>query len=204
MQIVDLLWQTLINPNIVYLLLVVGLWAVALSFATPGTGIPEAAAAVLLSMAMFGLIRLPVNAFGVLLIVLSVALFVAELKWSSHGAFTAAGVLTLGAGSLFLFRADESSVRVSLWLVAVTVLATTGFFTFAVSKALDVQKHPPAQNPDSVIGQKGEARTDISPEGTVQVGNELWTALSDEPIAAGTVVQVVQRTGLRLKVIRVE
>ncbi|MEK7327519.1 MAG: NfeD family protein, partial [Chloroflexota bacterium] len=89
------------------------------------------------------------------------------------------------------------------WVITGTVLATTAFFVFAVSKALAVRLRPPVQNPDAVIGAQGEARTDISNEGTVQVGNELWTAQADELIPAGTKVQVVQRTGLRLKVVRV-
>ncbi|MBI2976537.1 MAG: hypothetical protein HYY33_06260 [Chloroflexi bacterium] len=203
MQFVDLLWSTLINPNVAYLLLVAGLWALALAVVSPGTGVPESGAVALLGLALLSFTRLPVNAFGLALILLSTVLFVLELKWPTHGAFVAAGVLTLAGGSFFLFRADDASARISLWVIAGTVLATTAFFVFAVSKALAVHLRPPVQNPDAVIGAQGEARTDISNEGTVQVGNELWTAQADELIPAGTKVQVVQRTGLRLKVVRI-
>lgn len=203
MQLVDLLWQTLVNPNIAYVLLVAGLWALALAFITPGTGAPEASAVVLLGLAVISLTRLPVNAVGLALIVLSVALFVLELKWPSHGAFIGAGVLMLAGGSLFLFRRDETSTRVSLLLIALTVLSTAAFFSFAVGKALAERKRPLAQNPDAVIGETGEAKTEVSAEGTVQVGNELWSAQADEPIPAGARVQVIQRTGLRLKVVRI-
>jgi membrane-bound serine protease (ClpP class) len=203
MQLVDLLWQTLVNPNIAYLLLVAGLWALALAFITPGTGVPEASAVVLLGLAVISLTRLPVNAVGLALIVLSVVLIILELKWPSHGVFIGAGVLMLASGSLFLFRRDETSTRVSLIVVALTVLGTGAFFTFAIGKALAERKRPLAQNPDAVIGETGEAKTDVSAEGTVQVGNELWTAEADEMIPAGTRVQVVRRTGLRLKVVRI-
>ncbi len=203
MQLVDLLWQTLVNPNIAYVLLVAGLWALALAFITPGTGVPEACAVVLLGLAVISLTRLPVNAVGLALIVLSVALFVLELKWPSHGAFIGAGVLILAGGSLFLFRRDETSTRVSLLLIALTVLSTAAFFTFAVGKALAERKRPLAQNPDAVIGETGEAKTEVSAEGTVQVGNELWSAQADEPIPVGARVQVIQRIGLRLKVVRI-
>lgn len=203
MQLVDLLWQTLVNPNIAYVLLVAGLWALALAFITPGTGVAEAAAIALLGLAVISLTRLPVNAVGLALIVLSVVLIILELKWPSHGAFIGAGVLMLAGGSLFLFRRDEASTRVSLIVVALTVLSTAAFFTFAVGKALAERKRPPAQDPDAVIGATGEAKTDVAAEGTVQVENELWSAQADEPIPAGARVQVIQRIGLRLKVVRI-
>jgi membrane-bound serine protease (ClpP class) len=202
MSLADLLWQTLTNPNIVYLLLIAGIWAVALAITTPGTGLPEAAAVVMLSLALLGLSRLPVNFVGLSLIFLSLVLYVLELKATSHGAFLMAGIITLAGGSLFLFRADERAISVSLGLVAATVIGTAGFFTFALRKALEVRRRPPVQNPDAVIGALGEAKTDILKEGTVQVGSELWTAQADELIPAGTKVQIVQRLGLRLKVIR--
>ena len=93
--------------------------------------------------------------------------------------------------------------RVSLLLIALTVLSTAAFFTFAVGKALAERKRPLAQNPDAVIGETGEAKTEVSTEGTVQVGNELWSAQADEPIPVGARVQVIQRIGLRLKVVRI-
>lgn len=202
MNLADLLWQTLTNPNVVYLLLIAGIWAVALAITTPGTGLAEAAAVVLLSLALLGLSRLPVNFIGLALIFVSLTLYVLELKATSHGAFLIAGIFTLIGGSVFLFRSDERAVSVSLGLVTVTVVVTAGFFTFALRKALEMRHKPPLQNPDAVVGALGEAKTDILKEGTVQVGSELWTAQADELILAGTKVQIVQRLGLRLKVVR--
>jgi membrane-bound serine protease (ClpP class) len=203
MNIVDLFWQTLTNPNIVYLLLIAGVWSVVLSFTTPGTGVPEAAAAVFLSLALLGMTRLPVNIIGLALILLSLVLYLVELKATTHGVFIIAGVLTLAAGSFFLFRTDERmAVGLSLGLVAATVLTTGGFFALALRLALEVRKKPPLQNPDAVVGNLGEAKTDILKEGAVLVADELWTAEADEMIPAGSKVQVVQRKGLRLKVVR--
>jgi membrane-bound serine protease (ClpP class) len=203
MNIVDLFWQTLTNPNIVYLLLIAGVWAVVLAFTTPGTGIPEAAAVVFLSLALLGMTRLPVNIIGLALILLSLVLYLVELKATTHGVFIIAGVLTLAAGSFFLFRTDElTAVSLSLGLVAATVLTTGGFFALALRLALEVRKKPPLQNPDAVVGNLGEAKTDILKEGAVLVADELWTAEADEMIPAGSKVQVVQRKGLRLKVVR--
>jgi len=203
MSLADFFWQALTNPNVVYLLLIGGLGAVALAFTTPGAGVPEAAAVVLLSLAVFGLARLPVNFIGLGMIIVSLALYVLELKWPSHGAFLVAGVFTLAGGSIFLFRRDEAAVGVSLGLVAATVLGTAAFFAIALRLAWQARRKPPVQNPDLVIGAMGEAKTDILEEGTVQVGSELWSAESDELIPAGAKVQITQRAGLRLKVVRV-
>jgi membrane-bound serine protease (ClpP class) len=202
MNIADSLWQLLTNPNIVYLLLIAGVWSVALALTTPGTGLPESSAVVFLVLALLGLTRLPVNLFGLVLIFLSLILYVMELKWPSHGAFLLAGLLTLGGGSVFLFREQEGSARLSLVLVAVTLFGTAGFFAVVLSKAIEIRRLPPIQNPDAVLGRLGEARTDILKEGTVQVGSELWSAQADELIPVGTKVQIIQRLGLRLKVIR--
>lgn len=202
MGVSDILWQLLTNPNIVYLLLIAALWCVALAFTTPGSGLPEAAAVVFLALALLGLTRLPVNFVGLVLIGLSLILYVLELKWPSHGAFLITGVFTLAGGSLFLFRQTETTASVSLALVVVTVLGTAGFFSIALLKAMEIRRRPPVQNPDAVIGRVGEARTDILKEGAVQVGSELWSAQADELIPAGTKVQIVQRAGLRVKVVR--
>ena len=204
MNFVDLLWQTITNPNVVYILLIAGVWAVALAITTPGTGVAEAAAVVLLGLALLGLTQLPVNFIGLALIFLSLVLYVLEIKATSHGAFLIAGILTLAGGSIFLFRNDERAVSVSLGLVAATVLVTAGFFTFALRLALQMRRKPPLQNPDAVVGTIGEAKTDILKEGAVQVGNELWTAEANELIPAGSKVQVVRRSGLRLIVSRVK
>jgi len=202
MNTADLLWQTLINPNIVYLLLIAGLWSTALAFTTPGVGIPEAGAVVFLSLALFGLTRLPINLIGLFLIFLSLGLYVIELKWPSHGAFVVTGILTLAAGSFFLFPANQNATQLSVVLVIATVLSTALFFFLAMRLALAVRNKPPFQNPDAIVGTVGEAKTDILKEGAVQVGDELWTAESDELITSGTRVQILHRSGLRLKVAR--
>jgi len=202
----DTLWSLLTNPNVAYLLLVVGLWAGVTSFTAPGTGLPEAAMLICLSLAAIGLARLPVNVAGLALIGLSVVLFVLELKLAAHGAFLLAGAAAFAGGSLFLFRPgpSDASLTVSRWLVAGTSLATIGFFGFALGKVLETRHAPPAHNPDAVIGATGEARTAINGAGSVYVGGELWSASSDEAIAAGEPVIVVKRDGLTLKVSKVK
>ena len=132
----DIIWQLLSDPNIVYLLLVAGLLCTVLAFTTPGTGLPEAGAFIFLALALFGLWRLPTNWLGVGLILVSLIAFIAEAKWATHGAFTVGGVVSLTLGSLALFGIAYESLRVSIWLIALTVLSTTLFFVYIVGAAL--------------------------------------------------------------------
>jgi membrane-bound serine protease (ClpP class) len=199
----EFFWQLLIDPNVVYLLLVAGLLCTVLAFASPGTGLPEAGALIFLAFAFLGLLRLPTNWFGVGLITLSLLAFLGEAKWMSHGAFTISGIIALTLGSLMLFGINYESVRVSIWLIGLTVITTTLFFVYIVGAALSMRNQPAKQNQNAVIGMVGEVKTDILKEGTVLVDNELWTAQADETIAAGTSVQVIERNGLKLKVKKV-
>ncbi len=200
----DFLWQTLIDPNVVYLLLMAGLWCAALAITTPGIGIPEAGAVLFLSLALVGLVRLPINILGLFLITLSLGFYVLEIKFPSHGAFVIAGMLALATGSFFLFPANEGAAQLSVSLVIGMVLATAAFFVLAIRLAWAARHAPPFQNPDAVVGTVGEAKTDILKEGAVQVGDELWTAEAEEMIPAGTRVQILKRSGLHLKVARVK
>ncbi len=204
MNLSDSLWALLSDPNVAYVLLVVGLWSLVLAVAVPGTGLPETAAVISLVLAGIGLARLPVNWAAVGLIGLAVALFLLELKLTSHGALALGGALAFAAGSLLLFHTGASAdeVRVSRWLVGGTTLATAGFFVYALGKVVETQRRPPAQNADAVVGAVGEARTAIQGTGSVYVGGELWSARADEALAAGEKVVVVGRDGLTLKVTR--
>jgi membrane-bound serine protease (ClpP class) len=201
---VDLLWQTLTSPIVVYVLLITGIWCFALAVTTPGSGLPEAGAIVFLGLAMMGLIRLPINLIGLCLIVISLVLYVLEIKWVSHGAFLIPGVITLAAGSFLLFPLEQALSPASLIVMTLMVLGTTGLFGLGLRKALEVRRRPVFQNPDAVVGTIGEARTDILRDGAVQVGDELWTAQAEELIPAGSRVQILRRSGLRLTVARIK
>jgi membrane-bound serine protease (ClpP class) len=201
-NLADAFWSLLTNPNVTYVLLVAGLWSAVLAVFVPGTGLAEAAAVVFLGLAAIGLIRLPVNWAALVLIALAVALFLLELKLTTHGAFLLGGVVAFALGSLLLFRSDDGAPElvVSRWLVAGTSLATLGFFGYALRRAVSALRLPPAHNPNAIIGATGEARTPIDGSGSVYVGGELWSARADEAIAAGDKVVVTRRDGLTLTV----
>lgn len=202
MNLAETFWSLLTDPNVAYMLLVVGLWSAVLAVFVSGTGLPEAAAVVCLGLAAIGLTRLPVNWAAAGLLGLSMALFALELKLATHGAFALGGALAFAAGSLLIFRAGDGDdgLAVSRWLVGGTTLATVGFFAFALGKVVQTQRNPPEHDPDAVLGAVGEARTPVDGSGSVYVGGELWSARADQAIAAGDKVLVVERDGLTVKV----
>ena len=202
MDIAQTLWQLLINPNIAYLLLVIGLWSAITAFVVPGTGLPETIAAVCLALGVTGLTQLDINAVGAVMIVLAFVLFLLEFKVMSHGALTVGGVVSFALGSIFLVRPTESQPGVSVAVVSMTTLATVAFFVVAVRAALRTFRQPIFSSRQRIVGAQGVVKQTIAPVGTVQVKSELWTAVSDEQVAAGEKVVVTGIEGLRLRVAR--
>jgi membrane-bound serine protease (ClpP class) len=203
MDIAQALWQLLINPNVAYLLLIIGLWAAITAFVVPGTGLSEAAAAVCLVLGVTGLTQLPLNVTGAAMIALSFVLFLLEFKVMSHGALMAGGVVAFALGSIFLVRPSETQPGVSLAVVGVTTLATVVFFAVAIRAALRTYRLPVFSNPQTrLIGARGVVTQALAPVGTVQVKSELWSAVSDEQVAAGEEVVVTAIEGLKLRVAR--
>lgn len=197
------LLDLILNPNVLYLVLVAAVWAAALALVFPGTGVVELAAAVLLGLAGLGLVRLQISPWGALCMLLGLGLFAVEFRRPSRGLFLAASGVALAAGSMLIFRGPEGT-RVSPWLAVTTTLVTLAYFWIGLRKAVTAQQKPPLTGLQSLEGMRGEARTQISPEGTVYVGGELWSAESDQPIGPGEAVVVVERQGLKLKVARAD
>jgi membrane-bound serine protease (ClpP class) len=201
-ELVRMLWSLLTNPNVVYVLLIIGLWAAAAAFYVPGTGLLEVSAVVCLVLAIAGLTQLPVNVVGVILIVVAGLLFIIDLKVHSVALAVGAAV-SLVLGSVFLFPPSDSALRLSPWLIGGVTLASIGFFGVAISAAMRAQRLRAKVTAETIVGQRGVVTTPIDPVGTVQVHSELWTAVADEPIGAGEEVEVTALEGLRVRVMRV-
>jgi membrane-bound serine protease (ClpP class) len=202
---IESLLSVLTNPNIVFLLLTVGVQAILIELSSPGGWIAGFLGAVCLALAAYGLGVLPVNWFGLIFLAIAFVLFVLDIKAPTHGALTAAGVASLIVGSLVLFNSPgtPSFLRVSVPLVIGVSLATAGLFFAILMVALRAQKAPPRMGRESLPGRIGTARTKISPTGTVQLGGELWSselAPGEEPILEGTRVEVLEVKGMRVVV----
>jgi membrane-bound serine protease (ClpP class) len=196
--------RTLANPNIAYLLMLIGLAGLYFELSSPGVILPGAIGALSLILAFYALNMLPVNYAGILLILLGVILFIAEIKIASFGFLIVGGILCLLLGSIMLFR-DQGTylVRVSWEIILPTVAAVTLFFTVLVALVVKSQVKRPITGARGLIGERGVAKQKVTPEGgKVFVHGEYWNAVSDEPIEEGISVEVVRVDQLKLVVKR--
>ena len=188
------------SPNVAYILMMLGMLGIFFELSTPGAILPGVIGGISLILAFFAFQTLPVNYAGVLLILLSLVLFIAEIKIVSHGMLTVGGIIAMVLGSLLLFESPEPSMRVSLGVVLTTVLVTVLFFVLVVTKAVKAHRTRPVSGTEGLVGEIGQADSDLAPEGKVFVRGEYWEAWSDEPIARGEKVAVAAVDGMRLKV----
>lgn len=200
---IESLLGVLTNPNIVFLLLTVGVQAILIELSSPGGWIAGFIGAVSLALAAYGLGVLPVNWFGLIFLAIAFVLFILDIKAPTHGALTVAGVASLIVGSLVLFNSPgtPSFLRVSVPLVIGVSIGTAAIFFTILMLALRAQRAPIRTGMEPLVGKTGTARTRISPFGTVQVGGELWSgelAQGEEPIAEGEQVEIVQAKGVRV------
>jgi len=197
----DLMNEVLLDPNLAYLILVVGLMLAAMAVFAPGTGLFEVGALILLILAGWEVYNLPINvwAFGILL--LGAVFFVLAFRQTRPYLFLGLSILAVVIGSTFMFRGETwSQPAVNPILALVVSILAGGFLWVGTRKALDARLLTPAHSLGSLIGAIGDAKTDIQEEGSVQVGGELWSARSEAPIPAGAKVRVLERDGYVLQV----
>lgn len=198
------LWAWLADPNVAYLLLVGGILAAVAAWSIPGTGLAEGLAVLMLGLALIGLLRLPISAAGLLLILLGALLFLSEIYFQSGGYLGLSGALALGLGGLFLLPSGTGRRIAPVILVGTTLAAATASLGLAFL-VRQLRRRPPLQTPERLIGAEGIAQTDLDPEGTVWVRGETWSARTVEGrIGAGERVRVRAVHGLRLHVARIE
>lgn len=200
MSAIERVLNAISNPDVAYVLMTLGMVGLYFELSNPGVILPGAIGGISLILAFFAFQALPVNYAGILLILLGLILFIAEIKIVSHGMLTVAGMTAMVLGSLLLFESSAPYLRVSWGVILVTVLATSAFFTVVVAKVLTVHRRRPTTGREGLVGLEGLAETGMAPEGRVLVRGEYWDAWSDEPIDAGSRVQVLEVSGMRLKV----
>ena len=199
-SLIEQLLQTLTNPNIVFILLSIGVQAILIELSSPGGWVAGFIGVVCLALATYGLGILPVNWFGILFLVLSFVLFLLDIKAPTHGALTIAGIGSFIAGGLVLFNSPgiPDFQRVSVPLVVGTALITAVIFITIVGFALRAQKKPVITGQEAMKERTGLVRKELNPYGSVQMGGELWSAELENGsiIPEGTRVKVVKVKGL--------
>jgi membrane-bound serine protease (ClpP class) len=204
------LWQrildTLVDPNIIVLLMSLGLLGITIEILNPGLIFPGTVGAISLIVGLFGLQVLPVSWAGLLLMVLAAAFFAAEAFVPSHGALALAGAVSFVVGALMLFDPAGEDYQVSLW-VALAVGGTLALLTaIVVTKVVQARRAPPKTGREELVGEVGVVRTALDPAGTVFVHGEIWRAqAAGGPLDVGETVKVVGiDDGLVLEVARTE
>jgi len=194
--------NALSNPNVAYILLMIGLAGLYFELAHPGSIFPGVIGGISLILAFYALHTLPINYAGVMLILLGIVFFIAELKVSSYGLLTLAGVVSLTLGSIMLFNAPGGYQKLAWKVLIPTVLAVSGFFAVVATLAFKAYVRKPVAGSRGMIGEKGNAMSRIAPRGRVFVRGEIWDAVSEEPIEEGEQVEVTGIQGLILQVRR--
>jgi membrane-bound serine protease (ClpP class) len=193
--------EILINPNIAYLLLVVGIVMVIMALFAPGTGIIELGAFFVLLLAFWEISQLPINLWALGVLVLGVIPFFLAVRKSHRLVYLVIALIAFIIGSIYLFQGEYWwQPGVNPILAIVTSVLACGFLWIATTKVLESEKMRPQHDLTQLIGEIGEAKTDIFDEGSVQIESELWSAHSSVLIPEGSDVRVVKRDGFILEV----
>ncbi len=200
----DKVLKVISDPTIAYILLMLGLAGLYFELSTPGAILPGILGGICLILAFYAFQTLPINYAGLLLILLAIILFIAEVKVASHGLLAAGGIAAMILGSMMLIKRSVPFLRISMTAILLTTGATAAFFVFIVTMALKAQRRKTTTGVEGLIGQIGTARTPLRPEGRIFVGGELWSARCEEGAEPGEKVRVRAVSGLMLDVSRVE
>lgn len=196
--------HTVVNSTIVTVLMAIGVQAILIELSSPGGWVAGFVGVVCLALGLYGMGELPVNWLGLGLILVAFVLFILDIKAPTHGALTAAGVVTLIVGFLILFNYPGSPefVRVSIPVVVGIAAILGAFFAFIVSKALGAQKKQAVTGMEGLIGAAAHARTPLTPEGSVFLKGERWKAVSADgsTIPEGAPVRIIGVRGFVLQV----
>jgi membrane-bound serine protease (ClpP class) len=192
----------LANPNIAYILLMLGIYGVFFELSNPGSVLPGVVGVIFLILAFFSMQTLPMNLAGLLLIIVGLILFILEAQITSFGLLTIGGITSTILGAVMLFDSPEPALRVSLSVIIPITLVTSILFAVAIGLSVKTLRTKPTTGREGMVGLRGEVKTALSPQGTVEVHGELWRAICDEEVGEGEMVVVVNVEGLLLTVHR--
>lgn len=196
----DRFFSYLADPNVVYILLLLGIYGLIYEFLTPGVGLGLVVGGISLLLAFLGLQLLPISLVGAGLVLFGIGLIVLDLFTPSYGLLTMGGIASLVLGSLSLFETESPVLRLSWTTVAATVGTLTAMFLFIAGKGLAAQRSQ--RRPlTTMVGLSGVAEDDLAPEGWILVRGEHWWARAEgESISKGERVLVVRQEGRTLVV----
>jgi len=192
--------KTISDPNIAYILMMIGLAGIYFELSHPGAVLPGVVGGISIVLAFFAFQTLPVSYAGILLILLGLIFFIMEMKIQSYGLLSIAGIISLLLGSLMMFEGNSPEMKLSGQVLFPTLVLVSGFFAFVAALVFKSQVSQPKTGAKGLVGEIGVVREAIMPEGKVFVHGELWKATSKDPIQEGVRVRVVRVINLVLEV----
>jgi membrane-bound serine protease (ClpP class) len=190
------------DPNIAYILMMIGIYGLIFELSNPGSILPGIVGVISLVLAFYSLHTLPINYAGLGLIIFAVVLFIAEIKVVSHGLLTAGGIISFLIGSLMLINTNISYefIHLSLSVIITATVLTAFFFIFAVGKGITAQRKKPSTGKEGLLGEVGVALSDSgnNMSGWVMIHGEIWESESEAEIKKGDKVEVSGIKNLKL------
>jgi membrane-bound serine protease (ClpP class) len=196
----DELLALITDPNVAYILLMLGLYGLIFEFYNPGTAVPGVAGVICLLLAAYALQMLPVSYAGLGLLLFGIVLMVAEIVTPTVGALGVGGVIAFVAGSIILFDSDVPGYRVSVPIIAAAAAASAAVFLLGVGSAMRARKLKVSTGREAMIGASAVALEDFAERGNVRAFSENWLAQSPRPVRKGDKLRVTGVEGLVLRV----
>ncbi|HUA86341.1 MAG TPA: nodulation protein NfeD [Bryobacteraceae bacterium] len=187
------------DPNLAFILLVLGALGVYVEFTSPGLILPGIAGAIMVLLGLSGLAVLPINWIGVALLILALVLFACEAKFASHGILGIGGTISMILGALLLVNGPPT-VQIHLSTALAVTIPFALITMFLVTLVVRARHGKVLLADGGMLDEIGEARTPLAPAGKVFVHGEYWDAVSDKPVEAGSAVRIISRDGMTLRV----
>lgn len=196
------LLDILTDPNIAYILMMLGIYGLFFELYNPGSIVPGVVGGICLILAFYSFQTIPINFAGLALIIFAVILFLLEIKVTSYGVLTIGGVVSLLLGSLMLIDSPDDMIRLSYSVVIPIVVITAVFFLVIIGYGIKAQTRKVSTGSESMAGMIGEVIEKIEPgkTGKISVHGEIWKAVSDSPLEIHDRVRVIRMNQLLLTV----
>jgi membrane-bound serine protease (ClpP class) len=194
------LLSVITNPNVAYILLLVGIYGLIFEFSNPGALVPGTVGAICLLLALYSLQLLPINYAGMALLLLGIALMIGEAFQPSFGMLGIGGVIAFVIGSIILMDTEAPGFGIDLSVIFTFALASVVMFVFVVGMALKSRRRPVVSGVEQLLGSEAVVISDFENNGEVFVHSEAWSAQSDKPLSKGQRVRVIGINGLILEV----
>ncbi|MES9970408.1 MAG: nodulation protein NfeD [Candidatus Thiodiazotropha sp.] len=192
------------NPNLAYILMLVGIYGLIYEFANPGAIVPGTIGAIALLLALYAFHLLPINYAGVALILLGLALMVGEAFVPSFGTLGIGGVVAFTIGSLILIDTDQAGFGISLPLILVVAVGSAFLMVFVIGMAIKSRNRPVVSGREEMLTSEGVVVEDFTGDGDIRVHGEIWRARSEQPVKKDQLVEITGRDGLVLKIVPVD